>query len=112
MSTLMQELERDGRRRARIAGLVVVAVVAGAGAWVSGPFGVVLLTRDEPIGWLLVAAGALLFAACVVAIVAAARTRVLPESLPGKANPAFDEPRPSRNPVGGFAMNGSQIGSQ
>jgi hypothetical protein len=111
MSVLMEELERARRRRTRVALLVTGAIVSGAGAWLAGPYGVVLIVVGEPVGWALVAVGVVLLAACVVAIVAAARARAVPASLPGKANPQFDEPVPSKNPNGGYSMAGTQIGS-
>lgn len=111
MSVLMQELEQARRRRSRVAVLVAGAVVAGVGAWLAGPYGVVLVVAGEPIGWALAALGLVLLAVCVVAIVAAARARVVPASLPGAANPRFDEPRPSQKPDGAYSMAGTQIGS-
>ncbi|MDR6612889.1 hypothetical protein [Leifsonia sp. 1010] len=107
----MAELQRDERRRRRTALLVVLAILAAAGAWLTGPWGVVLLTRGEAVGWLLVASGVVLLAAAVAAIIAARRLRVPVESLRGKANPRFDEPEPSRNPNGGYSLAGSQLGS-
>jgi NO-binding membrane sensor protein with MHYT domain len=111
MGTPLEELERDRRARARVAWLVVLAVVAGAGAWLTAPFGVVLLTRGEPLGWVLVASGALLLAGCAASIVAAVRLRIAPQSRPGKANPAFDEPAPSQHPDGGYSTAGMKLGS-
>ncbi|MFJ3391866.1 hypothetical protein [Leifsonia aquatica] len=111
MSVLMQEFEQARRRRSRVGLLVAGAIVAGVGAWLAGPYGVVLVVAGEPIGWALAALGLVLLAACVVAIVAAARSRAVPASLPGKANPQFDEPRPSENPKGGYSMSGSYLGS-
>ncbi|WP_374006919.1 hypothetical protein [Leifsonia sp. LS-T14] len=112
MSALMAGLERDERRRRRVTLLVVVSCVTGLGTWLAAPFGVVLLTRGEPIGWLLLAAGAVLLAATVVAIAAARRVHRAPESVPGKANPRFDEPQPSPDPRGGYSTVGSQLGSR
>ena len=111
MSVLMEELERARRRRARVGLLVAGAIVSGAAAWLAGPYGVVLIVVGQPIGWWLVAAGVVLLAVCVVAIVAAARARAVPVSLPGKANPSFDEPVPSMKPDGGYSMSGSYLGS-
>lgn len=110
-SVLMRQLEQAQRRRSRVALLVVGAIVAGVGAWLAGPYGVVLVVAGQPLGWALAALGLVLLAACVVAIVAAARSRAVPASLPGKANPAFDEPVPSKNPNGGYSMSGSYLGS-
>ncbi|MFP3380552.1 hypothetical protein SB767_29985, partial [Bacillus sp. SIMBA_069] len=75
-------------------------------------FGIVVLTRGDLLGWVLIAAGIVLLAATVVAIVAARRLRRAPESAEGKANPVFDEPRPSSDPRGGYSMVGSQLGSR
>ncbi len=111
MSAHMQEFDRINRRKARFRLSVVAAVLAGVAAWAVLPFGIVLLTRGEAAGWALVVAGAVLVAACVAAIVGAARLRVAPQSLPGKANAAFDEPRPSGNPDGGYATAGMKLGS-
>ncbi|MDR6970156.1 hypothetical protein [Leifsonia shinshuensis] len=111
MSALMAEFEKVQRRRRRVVLLVVLAILAGAGAWMTGPWGVVLLTRGDAVGWLLVAAGALLLAAALVAAVTARRLHVPVESLPGKANPRFGEPEPSRNPNGGYSLVDSQLGS-
>ncbi|WP_348787202.1 hypothetical protein [Leifsonia sp. NPDC080035] len=113
MSAYMTEFDRVHRSRVRFAWLIVLAVVTGAGAWLTAPFGIVQLTRGEAAGWLLVAAGVLLLGLCVAAIIVAVRAhgRIAPQSLPGKANPAFDEPQPSKNPNGGFALVDSQLGS-
>ncbi|WP_226657867.1 hypothetical protein [Leifsonia sp. LS1] len=111
MSVLMEKLERARRRRTRVVLLVAGAIVSGVSAWLAGPYGVVLLTVGDPVGWALVAVGVVLVAACVVAIVAAARAWVVPASLPGKANPSFDEPVPSMKPDGGYSMSGSYLGS-
>ncbi len=92
MGALMAEYESVRRRRGRVALLAAAAVPAGIGAWLTAPFGIVQLVAGEPVGWALVAAGAVLIAACVVAVVAAVRSRVAPASLPGKANARFDEP--------------------
>lgn len=112
MSALLAGLERDERRKRRVASLVVLSCVTGLGTWLAAPFGVVLLTRDEPIGWVLLLVGAVLLAATVVAIVAARRVYRAPESAPGKANPRFDEPQPSPDPRGGYSTVGSQLGSR
>ena len=111
MSALMKELEQTERRRRRVALLVVVACLAGAATWLTGPLGVVMVVRGEPLGWALIAVGVLLLAATVVAIVAARRIHVAPVSAHGKANPAFDEPTPSPDPRGGNSMIGMGIGS-
>lgn len=111
MSVHMQELESVRRRQGRFAALVVAAVLTGVGTWLALPFGIVLLTRGAIFGLALVGAGIVLLAACVVAIVGAARARVAPQSLPGKANPAFDEPMPSKNPDGGYSTAGMKLGS-
>jgi hypothetical protein len=110
MTQLMRELEQTERRRRRRILYVVLACLTGAGAWLT-PLGVVELTRGSAIGWALVAAGTLLLAAAVIAIVAAVRLRAVPQTLPGKANARFDEPRPSQDPRGGYSMGGSQLGS-
>lgn len=111
MSAHMQEFDRINRRKARFRSFVVAAVLAGVAAWAVLPFGIVLLTRGEVLGWALVVAGAVLFVACAAAIIGAVRVRVTAPSLPGKANPAFDEPRPSANPNGGYSTAGMQLGS-
>lgn len=111
MSALLVGLERDERRRRRVALLWVLAFLAGAGTWLTAPFGIALATRNEPIGWVLIAVGAVLLAATVLAVVLARRLHRAPQSLPGKANPHFDEPRPSQDPRGGYSMNGSMLGS-
>ncbi|WP_285117259.1 hypothetical protein [Leifsonia sp. fls2-241-R2A-40a] len=107
----MKQYEQVEKRRRRRILYVVLACVAGTGMWLTGPLGVVLLTRGMPAGWALVAGGAILLAATVVAIMAAVRSRVVPESQPGRANPHFDEPRPSQNPRGGYSAAGTQLGS-
>lgn len=113
MSVHMAELERVAGIRRRVGTLVTLAVIAGVGAWLAGPFGVVLLVAGDDAGWLLVGAGTLLLAACVTAIVFAARIRraIAQQSLPGKENPHFDEPVPSQDPRPGIAWAGSQLGS-
>lgn len=111
MTTNMQELEAVRRRRVRVRALAVAAVVAGIGAWAALPFGIVLLTRGEVGGWALVATGAVLLVACVLAIVGAVRSHAAPQSRPGRADPAFDEPSPSENPNGGYSSAGMQLGS-
>ena len=111
MSVHMQELAAVRRRQGRFAALVVAAALSGIATWLALPFGIVLLTRGETFGLALVVAGVVLLAACVVAIVGAARVRVVPQSLPGKANPAFGEPRPSANPDGGYSTAGMKLGS-
>ena len=111
MGALMEGLLQEERRRRRVAALVVAALFAGVATWLSLPFGIVLLIRGEWIGALLVAFGVVSLTATGVAIVAARRARRPPESLPGKPNPRFGEPEPSRNPRGGYSMVGSQIGS-
>jgi hypothetical protein len=112
MSTLMGEYEQVQRRRRRFALLVVLACVAGVGAWLSGPVGAVMIATGNQFGWALAGLGLVLLAGMVVAIVAAARGRVVPSSAGGKANPHFDEPEPSRNPVGGNGWIDSGIGSR
>jgi len=111
MSALMEGLQREERRRRRVALFVVLSCVAGLGVWLTAPFGIVLLTRGEVAGWLLVAAGAVLLALTVVGILAARRTHQPVHSLPGKPNPRFDEPEPSPDPRGGYSMSGSYLGS-
>lgn len=111
MTQLMKEFEQAERRRRRSILMVVLACLAGLATWLAAPFGVVQLTRGDAFGWVLVAAGAVLLAATVLAIVAAVRLRAVPESLPGKANPGFDEPRASQDPRGGYSMVGTQLGS-
>ena len=113
MSVHLAELERVSRIRRRVGLLVTVAVLTGLGAWLAGPFGIVMLARGELSGWLLAGAGAVLLVGCVTAIVLAVRVRrgIAPESLPGKANPGFDEPVPSQDPRPGVAWAGSQLGS-
>jgi hypothetical protein len=112
MSTLMREYEQIQRRRRRFALLVVLACVAGVGAWLTGPLGAVMIAMGNQSGWALLALGLVLLAATVVAIVAASRNRVVTSSAFGKANPQFGEPEPSRNPVGGNGWIDSGIGSQ
>ena len=111
MSVHMRELAAVRRRQGRFAALVVGAVLSGAATWLTLPFGIVLLARGEVFGLALVVAGAVLLAACVVAIVGAVRARVEAQSLPGRPNPLFDEPRPSSNPDGGYSTAGMRIGS-
>lgn len=111
MSALMEGLQREERRRRRVALFVVLSCVAGLGVWLTAPFGIVLLTRGEVVGWLLVAAGAALLAVTVFCASVARRLHRAPESLPGKPNPRFDEPEPSPDPRGGFSMSGSYLGS-
>jgi len=111
MSALMEGLQREERRRRRVALLVVLSCVAGLGVWLTTPFGIVLLTRGEVAGWLLVAAGAVLLVVTVLGIIAARRSHRPPESVQGKPNPRFDEPEPSPDPRGGFSMSGSYLGS-
>jgi uncharacterized protein (DUF58 family) len=112
MSTLMNEFDRVQRRRRRFGLLVALACLAGAGAWLTGPLGVVRVVSGNLAGWAFVALGVILLAAMVVSIVAAARGRVVPASLPGAANPRFDEPEPSRDPRGGNSWIGSWLGSR
>lgn len=111
MSVQLRDLEAVRRRQGRFAALVIAAVLTAIGTWLTLPFGVVLLTRGAVFGLALVVAGVVLLAACVVAIVGAARARVAPQSLPGKPNPLFGEPRPSANPDGGYSTAGMKIGS-
>jgi hypothetical protein len=108
----MDEFERVQRRRRRFALLVVVACVTGVGAWLTGPIGVIMVGMGNATGWALVAAGIVLLAVTVIAIIAAARGRVVPDSLPGAANPHFDEPQPSSDPRPGISWAGSGIGSR
>lgn len=111
MSVHLRDLEAVRRRQGRFAALVVAAVLTAIGTWLTLPFGVVLLARGAVFGLALVVAGVVLLAACVVAIVGAARARVAPESLPGKPNPLFGEPRPSANPDSGYSTAGMKLGS-
>lgn len=111
MGVLMEEYERSRRSRSRTRALVAAAIVSGLGAWLAGPYGVLLIVSGEPFGWALAAAGAVLLAGCVVAIVGAARSRALPAPVSGRPDPRFDEPQPSPDPRGGFSMNGSTLGS-
>ena len=110
MSALMNEFELVQRRRRRFALLVLLACMTGIGAWLTGPIGVVLIVSGNSMGWVLIAVGVVLLAAMVVAIVAAKRSRIVPESQPGAANPQFDKVDPSANPVGGNSWIGSGIG--
>jgi hypothetical protein len=112
MSELMAGLRQDERRRGRVTLLVVLSSLTGVGTWLAAPFGIVLLTRGDAIGWLLVALGAVLLAATVVAIIAARRVHRAPSSASGKPNPRFDEPQPSADPRGGYSTVGSQLGSR
>jgi NO-binding membrane sensor protein with MHYT domain len=112
MSELMGELALDERRRRGVTVLVVAACLAGIGVWLTGPLGIVMLTRGDAAGWVLLVAAVALAVAMVLAIVAAVRVRVAPSSLPGKANARFDEPQPSPDPRGGNAWIGSGIGSR
>ncbi|MDN4615599.1 phage holin family protein [Leifsonia sp. F6_8S_P_1B] len=114
MSSLMAQYELTERRRRRVAGLVVLAIVAGLGAWLTVPYGIVLILAGQWPGWMLVAVGAIALLGCAAAIVAAIRMRrpVAPQSRPGKPNPGFDEPVPSQDPVPGYSWGGSSfIGS-
>ena len=111
MSALMEGLQREERRRRRVALLVVLSCVAGLGVWLTAPFGIVLLSRGDAVGWLLVAAGAVLLALTVVGLLAARRSHRPAQSLPGQPNPRFDEPEPSPDPRGGYSMSGSYLGS-
>ncbi len=111
MGALMEGLQREERRRQRVALLVVLSCVAGLGAWLTAPFGVVQLTRGDAAGWLLVAAGVVLLGVTLVGILAARRSHRAPQSVPGRPNARFDEPEPSQDPRGGFSMPGSYLGS-
>lgn len=111
MSALLVGLEQDERRRRRVALLWIVAFLTGAGTWLTAPFGIALVARGETAGWVLIAAGAVLLAATILAVVVARRMHRAPEVLPGKANPRFDEPVPSPDPRGGYSMGGSMLGS-
>ncbi|WP_426519566.1 hypothetical protein ACPPVQ_05845 [Diaminobutyricibacter sp. McL0618] len=82
-------------------GLVVLACLAGVGAWLTGLIGLIMITSGNATGWVLLVTGVLLLALTIVAIVAAVCLRVAPESQPGAANPHFDEPQPSQDPRGG-----------
>jgi membrane associated rhomboid family serine protease len=112
MNALMDELERARARWRRVALLVVVAVLAGMGTWLTAPYGIVLILDGEQAGWILLAAGVLLLAVTVVCIVSAVRNRLRVESRPGKANPRFDEPEASQDPRPGGAWIDSGIGSR
>ena len=112
MSELMAGLKQDEQRRRRVTLLVVLSCLTGIGTWLAAPFGIVLLTRGDAAGWLLVALGVVLLAATVFGIVAARRTHRAPSSASGKANPRFDEPQPSADPRGGYSMIDSQLGSR
>lgn len=111
MRAYLSEFDRVRRARVRVAWLVIAAIATGIGAWLTAPFGIVQLTRGDMTGWLLVGAGAVLLAACATAILLAIRARIAPQSLPGKANPLFGEPVPSKNPDGGYATAGLKLGS-
>jgi hypothetical protein len=111
MSAHMQEFDRINRQKARSRLRIVAAVIAGVGAWCTLPVGIVLSTSGARSGWALIAVGALLIVVCAGAVIGAVRSRVVSPSLPGKANPAFDEPRPSKNPNGGYSTAGLQLGS-
>jgi hypothetical protein len=111
MSGYQRELDRFRRMRVRVAALVGLALAAAVGVWLTAPFGIVLLTRGESAGWLLVAAGALLAACGVVVVVAAVRSRLAPPSLPGKPNERFDEPVPSEDLRRGYSAAGTRLGS-
>lgn len=108
------EFERVSRLRKRVRWLGVLAALSGIGVWLTAPFGIVLLVRGDASGWLLAGAGAVLAAGCVLAIVAAVRVRrlVAPQSLPGRANPGFDETAPSPDPRPGAAWSGSTLSSR
>ena len=112
MNAVVDEFERVRMRRRRVAVLVALAVLAGVGAWLTAPYGVVLTLAGEPMGWLLTAVGVVLLALGVVCVVLAVRGRVAVESSRGKPNPRFDQPEASQDPRPGGAWIDSGIGSR
>lgn len=112
MNALMDELDRVRARGRRIALLVTLALVAAGAAWLTGPYGIVLVLAGEPMGWVLVAAGAIFLVVAAVCIVRAVRRRAPADRGRGKANPRFDEPDASQDPRPGGAWIGSGLGSR
>ena len=112
MGALVEEFDRIRARRRRVGVLIALAVLAGVGAWLTGPYGIVLLLAGEATGWMLAVAGILLLAAAVTCVVLAVRWRVTVTSSPGKADPHFDQPEASRDPRPGGAWIDSGIGSR
>jgi hypothetical protein len=112
MSELVETYERGQRRRNGTRILVLAAIVTGVGVWLTVPFGIITLASGSAAGWWLIALGTALLAVTVLASVSAFRRRETVVAEHGKANPRFHEPQPSQNPVGGYSMIDSGIGSQ
>lgn len=109
----LAEMERVSLVKRRVVGIAAVAGLTGIGAWLTAPYGIVLLTRGEVIGWALLVLGVALAVGCALAVVAAVRAgrAVAPPSLPGRANARFDEPEPSQDVRPTTSWAGSLFGS-
>jgi hypothetical protein len=110
--TLIESYDRDRRRVVRFRALVVAALGAGAGVWLTVPYGIVLIVGGVAAGWWLIAAGVVLLAACIAAGIGAARSRTVHVPVEGKPHPAFDIVKPSPNPDPGVAWVDAKLGSQ
>jgi Kef-type K+ transport system membrane component KefB len=112
MSGLVDVYERGQRRTRGTRMLVVVAIASGVAVWFTAPIGIITVASGSTAGWWLIALGTALLAVAIAASVAAFRRRATMVVEHGKANPRFDEPQPSQNPVGGNSMIDSGIGAQ
>jgi hypothetical protein len=97
---LIEKMEQVQRHRRGTALRFVAGVVAGVGAWLTAPWGIVEISRGNLSGWLLTAIGVALTVAAVVAIVSGVRRSARP--APGRVPVTFGQVPPPPNPRPGL----------
>ncbi|WP_431279634.1 hypothetical protein [Leifsonia poae] len=103
--TLMQRLEAQGKYQRTTALLFVGGVAGLAAIWLTGPIGIIEVTRGNALGWVLVILGSVFAVATVACFVAAARRLARP--APGKPSAEFGVVPPSPNPRPSVAWTGT-----
>ncbi|MCU1505397.1 MAG: hypothetical protein QOG18_1129 [Microbacteriaceae bacterium] len=103
--TLIEQMEQVQRHRRGTALRFVAGAIAGVGAWLTAPWGIVEVSRGNVWGWLLTAIGVALAIAAVVAIVSGVRRAATP--TPGRVLATFGQVPPPPNPRPGLGWTGT-----